>query len=259
MKPGAFQSLPREYTTHLDWATARWPKYLIISRFMIFCIEFSLASTNSYLLVLLSTNLLLRIKLDSNEQASMDVSTGQELWPLQFINFSKPHHFAGQRKQHEMLLWDTEKCVECSSFTLPCQDVLPSTLEEAWRAFSSCAIPLHVTISLCHGTALCLGDPLQLCLQGKGAFDPVAQRQICRSQSSCTSNSSPQLVYCRTGFIIKKKKKIVSEVQGVIDASWFQLLAPHSSPSPHTTALFVDDFKMLQELHFPSTTYLRAF
>lgn len=95
MKPGAFQSLPREYTTHLDWATARWPKYLIISRFMIFCIEFSLASTNSYLLVLLSTNLLLRIKLDSNEQASMDVSTGQELWPLQFINFSKPHHFAG--------------------------------------------------------------------------------------------------------------------------------------------------------------------
>lgn len=118
---------------------------------------------------------------------------------------------------------------------------------------------LHVTISLCHGTALCLGDPLQLCLQGKGAFGPVAQRQICRSQSSCTSNSSPQLVYCRTGFIIKKKKKIVSEVQGVIDASWFQLLAPHSSPSPHTTALFVDDFKMLQELHFPSTTYLRAF
>lgn len=41
MKPGSFQSLPTEHTTHLDWTTARWLRYLIISRFMIFCIEFA--------------------------------------------------------------------------------------------------------------------------------------------------------------------------------------------------------------------------
>lgn len=48
-------------------------------------------------------------------------------------------------------------------------------------------------------------------------------------------------------------------MRGVIDGSQFQLLAPRFSPSPHTTALSVDDFKTLQELHFSSTTHLRTF
>lgn len=103
------------------------------------------------------------------------------------------------------------------------------------RRFSSCAFPLHVTI-----------------------FDAVAQRQICRSWSLCTLNSSPQLVYCRTNFIWGGKEKKSQKCRVWLTALGFSFL-PHAPLPPNTTAFAVDDFKPLQELHFSSTTHLRAF
>lgn len=116
--------------------------------------------------------------------------------------------------------------------TFPLQAFLPSSLVEAWRGFSSCAIPLHLTISLCRGTVLCLGDPLQLCLREKGPFDPVGQRQICRSRSSGALNPSPHLVYCRTSFIGKKKKSSL-KCRVWLMALSFSFL-PHASLPPLT-------------------------
>lgn len=91
-----------------------------------------------------------------------------------------------------------------------------------------------MTIFLCHGNSPSFIGLSAALPAGEVPFDPMGQRQICRSQSSWTLNSFLQLAYCKASFT---GKKISLKSSVWLMAFGFSFL-PHAllpSPAHHIT------------------------
>lgn len=139
-------------------------------------------------------------------------------------------------------IWDTALKNYCevsdayafAEDTCPFQTFLPNSLVQTWRKFHSFAVLLCMTIFLCHSNSPALMGPSAALPAGEVPFDPMGQRQICRSWSSPTWNSFLQLVYCRASFTCEKISLKSSTRLMDLDFSF----SPHAllpSPADHIT------------------------